>query len=133
MTHAGRVPARSRTGAPVEAAPRLGGAVARAVSGAAAGGGKTTAGGASGRTERSAVEGAAVYPMGVAERLSGLSQRQIRYYEAKGLIRPYRTPSGQRLFTAAHIRQLRRIRQLLQQGHNVYSLRVLLAGSARSR
>ena len=72
-----------------------------------------------------------VYTMGVAERLTGLSQRQIRYYEARGLIRLRRTPSGQRLLTAADIRQLRRIRQLLQQGHNIHSLRVLLAAPPR--
>jgi len=73
----------------------------------------------------------AVYTMAVAERLTGLTQRQIRYYEARGLIRLARGPSGQRLLTAEDIRQLRRIRWLLQQGHNVHTMRVLLgAGDA---
>ncbi|WP_460039408.1 helix-turn-helix domain-containing protein [Thermaerobacter litoralis] len=65
--------------------------------------------------------------MGAAERLTGLTQRQIRYYEAKGLVRLARSPSGQRLLTARDIRQLRRIRWLLQQGHNVHTMRVILA------
>ncbi|PZN09430.1 MAG: hypothetical protein DIU69_08740 [Bacillota bacterium] len=64
--------------------------------------------------------------MGAAERLTGLSARQIRYYEQKGLISPARTPAGQRLFSAADIRRLCRIRQLLQQGHNATSIRILL-------
>ncbi|ADU50744.1 transcriptional regulator, MerR family [Thermaerobacter marianensis DSM 12885] len=68
-----------------------------------------------------------MYTMAVAERLTGLTQRQIRYYEARGLIRLARSPSGQRLLTARDIRQLRRIRWLLQQGHNVHTMRVLLA------
>ena len=68
-----------------------------------------------------------MYTMGAAERLTGLTQRQIRYYEAKGLVRLARSPSGQRLLTARDIRQLRRIRWLLQQGHNVHTMRVILA------
>lgn len=72
-----------------------------------------------------------VYPMGVAERLTGLSQRQIRYYEQKGLVHPERTPAGQRLFSAADIRRLRLIRQLLQQGHNATSIRILLDSATR--
>ncbi|EKP94201.1 putative transcriptional regulator [Thermaerobacter subterraneus DSM 13965] len=68
-----------------------------------------------------------MFTMGAAERLTGLTQRQIRYYEAKGLVRLARSPSGQRLLTARDIRQLRRIRWLLQQGHNVHTMRVILA------
>ena len=75
----------------------------------------------------------AVYTMAVAERLTGLTQRQIRYYEARGLIRLARSPSGQRLLTANDIRQLRRIRWLLQQGHNVHTMRVLLGAGDGAR
>jgi len=58
-----------------------------------------------------------LYPMAVAERLTGLSRRQIRYYEQHGLLRPHRTGGGQRLFSPSEIRTLLRIKQLMAKGY----------------
>lgn len=67
-----------------------------------------------------------IYPMGAAERLTGLTSRQIRYYEAKGLIRPRRTLGNQRIFSSEEIRRLKWIQRLLQEGHSVDSIRTLI-------
>lgn len=58
----------------------------------------------------------AVYPMAVAERLTGLTRRQIRYYERQGLLSVYRTAGNQRLYTPQDIALLLRIEALLAHG-----------------
>jgi DNA-binding transcriptional MerR regulator len=47
-------------------------------------------------------------PLGVAEaaRLLGLSPHTLRYYEREGLVRPARTASGYRAYSAADLRRL---------------------------
>jgi MerR family glutamine synthetase transcriptional repressor len=57
-----------------------------------------------------------VYPIGIVTQLTGLSQRQIRYYESAGLIRPNRTPGKQRLYSPEEIEVLSAIKTLLRQG-----------------
>lgn len=78
-----------------------------------------------------------VYPIGVVQRLTGLSARQIRYYEKEGLLTPSRTRGNRRLFSAADVERLRQVKSLLQQGLNVEGIRAYLAsmegaGSGRS-
>jgi MerR family glutamine synthetase transcriptional repressor len=58
----------------------------------------------------------AVYPMAIAERLTGLTRRQIRYYERQGLLSVYRTAGNQRLYTPQDIELLLRIGALLAHG-----------------
>ncbi len=53
--------------------------------------------------------------IGEVEQLTGLSSRQIRYYEKVGLIHFQRTPGGQRRFVKHDIETLLRIRQLLDE------------------
>lgn len=54
--------------------------------------------------------------MAVAERLTGLTRRQIRYYERRGLLSVYRTAGNQRLYTPHDIELLLRIEALLAHG-----------------
>jgi MerR family glutamine synthetase transcriptional repressor len=54
--------------------------------------------------------------MAVAERLTGLTRRQIRYNERQGLLSVYRTAGNQRLYTPQDIALLLRIEALLAHG-----------------
>lgn len=57
-----------------------------------------------------------VYSMSVAERLTGLTGRQIRYWEQYGLLTPGRTKGGQRIYSEADIFRLKEIKRLLANG-----------------
>ena len=62
--------------------------------------------------------------IGEVSRLLRISERRIREYERAGLIRPEREiTTGDRLFNERDIRQIRVIRQLLNQQH--YTLKAL--------
>src|SRR5690606_9099641 len=67
-----------------------------------------------------------VYPIGVVERLTGLSARKIRYYEAMGLVPPSRTPGTQRLYSPADVDRLLEIKRLLAEGLNLQGVRARL-------
>ncbi|WP_324669799.1 MerR family transcriptional regulator [Geochorda subterranea] len=68
-----------------------------------------------------------VYPIGVVQRLTGLSARQIRYYEKEGLLAPSRSRGNRRLYSVADVERLRHIKSLLQQGLNLEGVRSYLA------
>ncbi len=70
-----------------------------------------------------------VYTIGKVEELTGLSARQIRYYESRGLINPERSAGNQRLYTPAEVDLLRRIRGYVEQGMNVAGIKRLLEDS----
>lgn len=57
--------------------------------------------------------------IGEVSRLTGLSERQIRYYEQQGLLQPRRTPGGQRQYGPGEIARLREIKSLLDRGHTL--------------
>lgn len=71
--------------------------------------------------------GVPVYPIGVVQRLTGLSARQIRYYEKEGLLSPSRSRGNRRLFSAADVERLRQVKALLEQGLNLEGVRAYLA------
>jgi len=58
----------------------------------------------------------ALFPIGVVEQLTGLTARQIRYYETNGLILPERTEGRQRLYTEADVERLKEIKNLMGRG-----------------
>jgi len=60
-----------------------------------------------------------VYSIGIAQKLTGLSGRQIRYYEQQGLISPSRTKGNRRMFSPAEVDLLLRIKDLIGQGYNI--------------
>lgn len=52
------------------------------------------------------------YMISVAAELVGMHPQTLRLYEAKGLVRPARTPGGTRLYSDADIERLRLIQRL---------------------
>ena len=73
-----------------------------------------------------------VYPIGVVQKLTGLSGRQIRYYESVGLLAPYRTKGNQRLYSPADVDLLLEIKRLLAEGLNIEGVRAQLAEANQS-
>jgi MerR family transcriptional regulator/heat shock protein HspR len=52
------------------------------------------------------------YSISVAAELTGLHQQTLRVYEARGLVRPRRTPGGTRRYSEADLTRLRKISAL---------------------
>ena len=62
------------------------------------------------------------YMISIAADLVGMHPQTLRMYEAKGLVRPARTPGGTRLYSDADVERLRLIQRLTTE------LRLNLAG-----
>lgn len=69
---------------------------------------------------------AALYTMCVVRSLTGLSDRQIRYYDRVGLVVPTRTASGRRLYSPAQIETLREVKALLGEGLTVVQVKAAM-------
>jgi MerR family transcriptional regulator/heat shock protein HspR len=52
------------------------------------------------------------YMISIAAELAGLHPQTLRMYEARGLVRPARTPGGTRLFSEGDVERLRLIQRL---------------------
>ncbi|WP_125605528.1 MerR family transcriptional regulator [Lapidilactobacillus bayanensis] len=74
----------------------------------------------------------AILPIGTAIKLTGLSARQIRYYEANHLIKIARSDSQQRLFSLDDLQRLMQIKALMETEHNLEQVRQLLTRSRRA-
>lgn len=73
-----------------------------------------------------------LYPMRVVEQLTGLSRRQIRYYEEQQLISPDRSQGGHRLYTPEEVDQLLLIKSLMEGGfRTVEAVKRCLASGLR--
>lgn len=66
------------------------------------------------------------YPMRVVEQLTGLSGRQIRYYDQMGLVQPRRTMGRQRLYSERDVERLKQVKELFEKGLTVSGIRTLL-------
>ncbi|TYP57467.1 MerR family transcriptional regulator [Thermosediminibacter litoriperuensis] len=64
-----------------------------------------------------------LYPIGTVEKKTGLSARQIRYYESMGLVNPVRTNGGQRRYTENDVLRLIRIKQMRDSGFDLKSIK----------
>ncbi|MFW6007534.1 MAG: MerR family transcriptional regulator [bacterium] len=62
-------------------------------------------------------------PMKVVKEKTGLSSRQIRYYDEVNLIFPDRSPGNQRLFSEYDISKLKKIKNLLNEGYNINTIK----------
>lgn len=60
-----------------------------------------------------------LFSIGIVQKLTGLTARQIRYYEQHGLVEPVRSEGKQRLFSFADVERLMEIRRLLDEGLNM--------------
>ena len=52
------------------------------------------------------------YMISVAAELAGLHPQTLRMYEARGLVRPARTPGGTRLYSESDVERLRLVQRL---------------------
>ena len=52
------------------------------------------------------------YMISVAAELAGLHPQTLRMYEARGLVRPARTPGGTRLYSESDVARLRLVQRL---------------------
>lgn len=64
-----------------------------------------------------------LYTIGVVSQMTNLSERQIRYYEQQGLVRPTRTPGGRRLFAKKDVSDLIRVKHLLAMGYSLSEIK----------
>lgn len=53
-----------------------------------------------------------VYMISVAAELANMHPQTLRMYEARGLVRPKRSPKGTRLYSQADVDRLRRIQEM---------------------
>lgn len=60
-----------------------------------------------------------LFSIGIVEKLTGLSARQIRYYEQHGLVHPARSKGNQRLFSFVDVERLIQVSALLDEGLNM--------------
>ncbi|MFT8362708.1 MAG: MerR family transcriptional regulator [Sporolactobacillus sp.] len=68
-----------------------------------------------------------LFSMGIVQKLTGLSARQIRYYEENELIHPERTEGNRRVFSFNDVDRLLDIKSLLDEGVNLAGIRRVLS------
>ena len=64
-----------------------------------------------------------VITIGVVSELTGLTERQIRYYEERKLIFPERSPKGNRKYSFGDVEQLLDIANKREEGVQTYEIR----------
>ncbi|HHY47294.1 MAG TPA: MerR family transcriptional regulator [Firmicutes bacterium] len=72
-----------------------------------------------------------IYPIGVVQRLTALSCRQIRYYEQCGLIKPARTSTNRRMFSQSDVETLLEIRDMINRGYLLEGIKTALLARRR--
>ncbi|MBF8970754.1 MULTISPECIES: MerR family transcriptional regulator [unclassified Streptococcus] len=65
----------------------------------------------------------AVFPMSSVRKLTDLSDRQIRYYEEHGLVKPERNEGNRRLFSLNDMDRLLEIKDLLAEGYSIAEIK----------
>lgn len=73
-----------------------------------------------------------IYSMAIVRQRTGLSDRQIRYYEKMELINPIRTKGNQRIFTEKEINKLHEIKKLLKEGLSITGVKEYFAKKIES-
>ncbi|HET6871737.1 MAG TPA: MerR family transcriptional regulator [Sporolactobacillaceae bacterium] len=68
----------------------------------------------------------ALFPMSIVRELTGLSARQIRYYEENNLVFPQRTDGNRRMFSFNDVDRLLEIKSLLDKGVNLAGIKHVL-------
>jgi MerR family transcriptional regulator/heat shock protein HspR len=74
-----------------------------------------------------------VYMISVAAELAHMHPQTLRIYEARGLIRPKRSPKNTRLYSQRDVERLRRIHQMTSEGLNLAGVERVLALERRLR
>jgi MerR family transcriptional regulator, glutamine synthetase repressor len=68
----------------------------------------------------------ALFPMSIVRELTGLTARQIRYYEENNLVFPKRTDGNRRMFSFNDVDRLLEIKSLLDKGVNLAGIKHVL-------
>ncbi|MFC4617435.1 MerR family transcriptional regulator [Camelliibacillus cellulosilyticus] len=74
-----------------------------------------------------------LFPMSIVGKLTGLSARQIRYYEEHHLILPERSKGGRRQFSFNDVERLLEIKALLEKGVNLAGIKHVLGLKAADK
>lgn len=69
----------------------------------------------------------ALFPIGIVQKLTDLTARQIRYYEQHELIHPERTEGNQRLFSFNDVERLLEIKDLIDKGLNIAGIKTVIS------
>ncbi|MFK4936128.1 MerR family transcriptional regulator [Lactococcus garvieae] len=77
--------------------------------------------------ERELRHSLAVLPIGTVMKLTGLSARQIRYYEEQGLLFPERNEGDRRMYSLNDIEIVFDIADLLSEGNNIADIKRIYA------
>lgn len=67
-----------------------------------------------------------LFSIGIVKSLTGLTARQIRYYEDHRLIYPSRSEGNQRLFSFNDVDRLLEIKELIDRGLNIAGIKKVL-------
>ncbi|WP_163536872.1 MerR family transcriptional regulator [Gracilibacillus sp. YIM 98692] len=67
-----------------------------------------------------------LFSIGIVKSLTGLTARQIRYYEQHDLVHPSRTEGNQRLFSFNDVDRLLEIKDLIEKGLNLAGIKQVL-------
>jgi DNA-binding transcriptional MerR regulator len=65
-------------------------------------------------------------PIGGVVRLTGLTERALRFYEERGLIKPLRTQAGRRVYGAEDLKRIHAISALRRAGYSLERIKGLL-------
>ena len=68
-----------------------------------------------------------VFMISVAAELAHMHPQTLRIYEARGLIRPKRSPKNTRLYSQRDVERLQRIQQMTSEGLNLAGVETVLA------
>lgn len=72
-----------------------------------------------------------LFSIGMVQKLTGLSARQIRYYEQHELVHPARSEGKQRQFSYADVERLMEVRRLLDDGLTMAGVKSRLLATNR--
>ena len=74
----------------------------------------------------------ALFPIGIVQKLTDLTARQIRYYEQHELIHPVRTEGNQRLFSFNDVERLLEIKNFIDKGLNIAGIKAVMNNAPHS-
>lgn len=72
-----------------------------------------------------------VYTIGRVVEMTGLSARQVRYYEKRSLLAPARTTGNQRLYSRDEVHLLQLVRRLLDEGYTLANIQRMVRDRGR--
>ena len=81
-------------------------------------------------TEKAFRKSLAVFPIGTVLKLTGLTARQVRHYEAFGLITPKRSETNRRLYSLNDVDRLLEITDLIKEGMTLKGIERQFKGEA---